>query len=69
MLTINNTILDTPVEKVTLYNINGQSTGTWEVDNQDQQNIQLTIKGYSAGVYIAKIKTSKGVINKKIIIP
>ncbi|WP_269684041.1 LamG-like jellyroll fold domain-containing protein [Flavobacterium lacustre] len=69
VLTINNTILDTPVEKVTLYNINGQSTGTWEVDNQDQQNIQLTIKGYSAGVYIAKIKTSKGVVNKKIIIP
>lgn len=69
VLTINNTILAAPVEKVTLYNINGQSTGTWEVDNQDQQNIQLTIKGYSTGVYIAKIKTSKGVVNKKIIIP
>nr|WP_315182432.1 LamG-like jellyroll fold domain-containing protein [uncultured Flavobacterium sp.] len=69
VLTINNTILDVPVEKVTLYNIIGQSTGTWKVENQDQQNIQLPIKGVSAGVYIAKIKTSNGVVNKKIIIP
>nr|WP_315173965.1 LamG-like jellyroll fold domain-containing protein [uncultured Flavobacterium sp.] len=69
VLTINNTILDVPVEKVTLYNIIGQSTGTWKVENQDQQNIQLPIKGVSAGVYIAKIKTSNGVVNKKIMIP
>lgn len=68
VLTINNTILDVPVEKVTLYNIIGQSIHTWEIKDQDQQNIQLPIKGYSAGVYISKIKTSKGIMSKKIII-
>lgn len=68
VLTINNTILDVPVEKVTLYNIIGQLIHTWEIKDQNQQNIQLPIKGYSAGVYISKIKTSKGIMSKKIII-
>jgi hypothetical protein len=68
VLTINNTILDVPVEKVTLYNIMGQLIHTWEIKNQNQQNIQLPIKGFSAGVYISKIKTSKGIMSKKIIV-
>lgn len=68
VLTINNTILDVPVEKVTLYNIIGQLIHTWEIKDQNQQNIQLPIKGYSAGVYISKIKTSKGIMSKKIIV-
>ena len=67
-LVINNSTVDTQVEKVTLYSILGQSIATWEVKNQDQQNIQLPVKGISSGIYIAKIKTSNGDLSKKIIV-
>jgi Rieske Fe-S protein len=66
-LTINNQKMNMIVEKVTLFNITGQTIGTWEVKNQDQKNIQIIFKNSSIGVYIAKIKTSTGIISKKII--
>jgi hypothetical protein len=65
---INNNLPDVVVEKVTLFNILGQSVANWKIENQDQQNIQLPIKKMSSGVYVAKIKTSNGEMNKKIII-
>ena len=68
MLVINNNLLELTVEKVTLFNILGQSVATWKVENQEQQNIQIPIKSVNAGVYIAKIKTSNDTISKKIII-
>jgi LEA14-like dessication related protein len=68
ILAINNKLLDTTVEKVTLFNILGQSISSWKIENQDQQNIRIPIKNISAGVYIAKIKTSKGESSKKIIV-
>jgi LEA14-like dessication related protein len=68
MLVINNNLLELTVEKVTLFNILGQSVATWKIENQEQQNIQIPIKSISAGVYIAKIKTSNGNMSKKIII-
>ncbi|MFV5695065.1 LamG-like jellyroll fold domain-containing protein [Flavobacterium sp. LB3P122] len=68
-LIINNTILDTTVKKVILFNIIGQSIDTWKIDNQDQQNIHLTIKKVNSGVYIVKLQTTKGDFSKKIIIP
>ncbi len=68
MLEINNKALDIMVEKVTLFNILGQSIATWKTENMDQQNIQIPIKGISSGVYIAKVKTSNGEINKKIVV-
>lgn len=68
MLTIHNSKLDITVEKVTLFNILGQDIASWKIENQDQQNIQIPIKSISAGVYIAKLKTSEGDTNKKIII-
>ena len=68
MLVINNNLLELTVEKVTLFNILGQSVATWKIENQEQQNIQIPIKSVNAGVYIAKIKTSNGTISKKIII-
>lgn len=68
-LVINNSLLDTAVKKVTLFNITGQSISTWKIENQEQQNIQLPIKKISSGVYIAKIQTAKGDLSKKIIIP
>nr|WP_315211573.1 LamG-like jellyroll fold domain-containing protein [uncultured Flavobacterium sp.] len=65
---INNKTLDTTVEEVSLFNIIGQSITTWEIENQGQYDIQLPIKKISSGVYIVKLKTSKGALSKKIII-
>jgi hypothetical protein len=67
-IVINNNLSDVLVEKVTLFNILGQSVANWSVENQEQQNIQLPIKKMSSGIYVAKIKTSNGEISKKIII-
>jgi hypothetical protein len=64
---INNNKTNMTIEKVTLFNIIGQIIGTWEVENQDQKNIQILFKNSSTGVYVAKIKTSTGIISKKII--
>ena len=69
VLEINNKSSITSLQKVTLYNLNGQSIATWEIKDQLQQNIQLPIKNLSSGVYIARIQTSNGDLSKKIIIP
>lgn len=68
ILVINNNLVDLTVEKVTLFNIIGQSVTSWKVENQEQQNIEIPIKNISAGVYIAKIQTSNGNLSKKIIV-
>ena len=68
ILEINNQLIDTNVEKVTLYNISGQSIASWKIENQEQKIIQLPIRSISSGIYIAKLKTSKGIISKKIIV-
>lgn len=67
MLVISNNTSDVSVEKVSLFNILGQSVLNWKIENQDQKTIQIPIKNSSNGVYIAKLKTSKGEISKKII--
>ncbi|WP_395050425.1 GEVED domain-containing protein [Flavobacterium sp.] len=69
ILMINNNSLDVSVQKVTLFNVLGQSISTWKIENQDQKNIQLPIKNLSSGIYIAKVKTFNGDLSKKIIIP
>ncbi|WP_291112179.1 LamG-like jellyroll fold domain-containing protein [Flavobacterium sp. UBA4120] len=68
ILIINNKLLDVTVQKVILFNISGQPIAAWKIENQEQQNIQIPIKSISSGVYIAKVKTSKGDISKKIIV-
>ncbi|RDI58209.1 LamG-like jellyroll fold domain-containing protein [Flavobacterium glaciei] len=68
IIIINNIAIDTTVQEMTLYNSIGQSITTWKIENQGQYDIQLPIKKISSGVYIVKVKTSKGLINKKIII-
>lgn len=65
---INNSF-DTSINKMVLYNINGQSIITWNIEKQKDKNIQLPIKKISSGMYVAKIFTSAGELNKKIIIP
>ncbi len=67
-LIINNKLTDVTVEKITLFNILGQSIASWTTENLEQQNIQIPIKTQNSGVYIAKVKTTKGDLNKKIII-
>jgi hypothetical protein len=68
MIIINNSEIDTIVQEVTLFNITGQSISFWQIENQGQQDIQLPIKKISSGVYVVKLKTSKGEVSKKIII-
>ena len=66
---INNDSFDTIIKKVDLYNINGQVITNWDIDNQHSQHIELPIKKITSGMYVLKIHTSKGELNKKIIIP
>lgn len=68
ILEINNQVTDTSIEKVTLFNTLGQLISSWKIENPEQQNIKIPLKSVSSGVYIVKIKTSKGDLNKKIII-
>lgn len=65
---INNPSKETTVEKVNLFNINGQSVASWKIENQDQENIQISINTISSGVYIAKLTTTRGVLSKKLIV-
>lgn len=68
ILEINNIVSDDVVEKVSLFNILGQSISTWDIENQTQQNIQIPLKNMSSGIYIAKLKTSQGELSKKIVV-
>ncbi|MFV8337097.1 LamG-like jellyroll fold domain-containing protein [Flavobacterium sp. RSP29] len=68
VLIIQNKILDSTVNEVRLFNLLGQAVANWDVKNEDQTKIQIPIKNLSSGVYIVKLKTSKGDYTKKIII-
>ncbi len=68
ILIIKNNMLDATVNSVSLFNILGQAISSWDVQDKEQTNIQIPIKSISSGIYIAKVKTSKGDINKKIIV-
>ncbi len=67
-LTIHNGLLNTIVQKTVLYSILGNVIKTWEVKNQDQQDITIPINNVATGTYIARVETTNGTINKKIII-
>ena len=68
ILLINNILSNDAVEKVALFNILGQSVSSWKIENQDQQNIQIPIKSMDSGIYIAKLKTSRGELSTKIVV-
>ncbi|MDP3679829.1 MAG: LamG-like jellyroll fold domain-containing protein [Flavobacterium sp.] len=68
VLIIQNKALDSTVNEVRLFNILGQAVANWDVKNEIQTRIQIPIKSLSSGVYIVKLKTSKGDYSKKIII-
>ncbi|WP_366187130.1 HYR domain-containing protein [Flavobacterium ovatum] len=67
-LIIKNEMLDTLVEKVSLYNALGQNINNWKIDDTNQINIQLPLKKVSSGVYLVKTKTNKGTFGTTIII-
>lgn len=67
-LTIKNNVLDTKINAVTILSILGQELTHWNLENWEQSNIQIPIKNSNSGIYIVKVKTTKGVINTKIIV-
>jgi hypothetical protein len=67
-LIIKNNLADTTVNSVTLFNIQGQKIENWDVSNKEQNNVQIPIKNISSGVYLVKVKTTKGESSKKIIV-
>lgn len=67
-LIIHNNDMYSTVNSVALFNITGQNIANWEVNDSEQTNIQFPIKNTSSGIYIVKVKTTKGESSKKIII-
>ncbi|MFV8337480.1 LamG-like jellyroll fold domain-containing protein [Flavobacterium sp. RSP29] len=68
VLNITNGANDNTVLAVSLFNIQGKLIATWDVSEKEQTSIKIPIQNKTSGVYILKLKTSKGNINKKIII-
>lgn len=67
ILNIKNNVVDATVEQVLLYNLLGQLIATFDVEDQNQQNIELPISGLSSGTYIVKVQTDKGDTSRKIV--
>jgi hypothetical protein len=61
-----NGIVETEVKNVSLFNYLGQQVKTWSI-SPDKQSIALPIE-VASGVYIVIVETTKGKVNKKIII-
>ncbi|WP_081712558.1 T9SS type A sorting domain-containing protein [Flavobacterium limnosediminis] len=68
MLNIKNTILDTRIESVHLFNILGQSITKWNVADEEQKNIKIPVEHIRSETYVVKPKTSDGSFSKKVII-
>lgn len=66
VLKITNEDQNITVNQVYLYNLVGQQVNVWDVRNETQNNIQIPMASNSTGVYIVKIETTNGTINKKI---
>jgi hypothetical protein len=65
-ISIQNSVLDTTVEKVILYNMLGQQIANYNVANQNQNDILIPIKLLSSGTYIVAMQTNKGTTSRKI---
>ena len=60
--------LEININNVEIYNILGKKINFWKIREQ-KNSYQLDIKKYiPAGIYIVRMSTNKGVINKKIVI-
>ena len=67
-LIIKNNQLDTAINAVSVINILGQELAHWNLEGMEQSNIQIPIKNSNSGIFIVKLKTTKGEITHKIII-
>jgi hypothetical protein len=67
-LIIKNYNLESTINTVSLFNMLGQAISNWDVEDKEQSNIQIPIKNLPSGIYIVKVKTSKGESSKKIVI-
>jgi hypothetical protein len=67
-LIIKNKVMDSTVNSVALFNMAGQNIEKWDVKDNGQTNIQIAIKNIPSGIYIVKVKTTKGESSKKIIV-
>ncbi|TDE45908.1 T9SS type A sorting domain-containing protein [Flavobacterium rhamnosiphilum] len=68
VLNITNSATDNTVLAVSLFNIQGKLMSKWDVTDKEQTSIKIPIQNIASGVYIVKMKTSKGNISKKIIV-
>lgn len=55
------------VKHIELYNITGQKIKEWSVSNSEKE-YNLDVANLASHIYILKIKTNKGTINRKILI-
>ncbi|RCS26749.1 T9SS C-terminal target domain-containing protein [Polaribacter sp. WD7] len=56
------------IQEVSLYNLLGKEVAAWNIEEQ-QDKYQLKIEGkLPAGFYIVKLKSDKGILNKKVVI-
>lgn len=67
-INIKNQLYDVIVENVQLFSILGQRVFEHKMGNEDQTNMQFSVSGLSAGTYIVKTTTDKGIFSKKVII-
>ncbi|WP_343021953.1 LamG-like jellyroll fold domain-containing protein [Flavobacterium sp. PL12] len=68
VLYIYNNTKDNIVKTAALYDIQGKEMKNWNVEEKGQTNFKLQVNTMSSGVYIVKLKTTKGNVSKKIMI-
>ena len=68
ILNIRNNRTNLIVKEVTFFNILGQSVKKWNVTNQTQSSILLDVQNVPSGVYIVNLKTTDGVLSRKVLI-
>jgi hypothetical protein len=68
MITIKNVLQEVTVKSVSLFNLLGQKVTDWDVENQNQDEIQVKVSDISTGTYIVKVLTDGGEITKKILV-
>ena len=68
VLIIKNNIIDSTVNEVSLFDMQGRAINNWKIEDKEQTKIEIPIKNLPTGIYITKINTSKGNITKKIIV-
>ncbi|HWR94278.1 MAG TPA: LamG-like jellyroll fold domain-containing protein, partial [Flavobacterium sp.] len=67
-INVKNSLIDTTVNSVVLFNMLGQIVSSWDVKTENQSNIQIPVKNVSTGTYIIKVTTTSGDISKKVIV-